>query len=74
MGKTPEYTKRAIDNYKKSKDLFSLTLTKGTKERIKSKYGENISFNSYFQQLVDADLKADTIQPATGPEDINFID
>ena len=33
MGKTPEYTKRAIDNYKSKFDLVQIRLPKGKKKK-----------------------------------------
>ena len=34
--KTPSYTKRAIDNYRKDKDFINLTIKKGEKDLWKS--------------------------------------
>lgn len=34
--KTKDYTRRAIDKYRENKEIISVTLDKGTKERIKA--------------------------------------
>ena len=34
--KTKEYTRRAVDKYREGKDILSLTLEKGTRERIEN--------------------------------------
>ena len=35
MGKTPEYTKKAINNYREKFDFIQVRFPKGTKERLK---------------------------------------
>lgn len=56
--KTADYTRRANNNYRAKKDNVNILLDKGTKERIKNKYG-NISVSGYIQGLIDNDLKED---------------
>ena len=56
--KTADYTRKAIDKYKTTKDIFTVTLPKGTRDKIRAKHG-NIAFNEYFKMLVDNDLKED---------------
>ena len=56
MGKTPEYTKNAIRNYQAGKDRVNLLLDYGTKERIKKRYGEDISITAYIKRLIENDL------------------
>lgn len=54
MPKTPEYTKRAIDNYRNKFDMVQIRLEKGTKDKIKELTGK--SCNAYITELVLADL------------------
>lgn len=54
MGKTPEYTKKAIQNYNNKFDRVAVNLPKGTKERIKELTGK--SCNAYISDLVIKDL------------------
>lgn len=56
MGKTPEYTKNAIKTYQAGKDRVNLLLDRGTKDRIKEKYGEDISITAYIKRLIERDL------------------
>ena len=60
MGKTPEYTKRAIDNYKSKFDLVQIRLPKGTKEKILESHE---SVNKYVNQLIEKDLQIDNDIP-----------
>lgn len=55
MSKTPEYTKRAINNYNSKFDRIAVNLPKGTKDRIKELTGK--SCNAYISDLVIADLE-----------------
>ena len=55
MGKTPEYTKKAINNYNAKFDRIAVNLPKGTKERIKELTGQ--SCNAYISSLVIAELQ-----------------
>jgi hypothetical protein len=55
MGKTPEYTKKAINNYNAKFDRIAVNLPKGTKERIKGLTGQ--SCNAYISSLVIAELE-----------------
>lgn len=55
MAKTPEYTKRAINNYNNKFDRVAVNLPKGTKDRIKDMTGK--SCNAYISELVIADLE-----------------
>lgn len=56
MTKTPDYIKSAVANYQKTKERVNILLDKGTKERIKNKYGNDFSINGYIKRLIDADL------------------
>lgn len=56
MGKTPEYTKNAIKAYQAGKDRVNLLLDYGTKDRIKERYGEDISITAYIKGLIEKDL------------------
>lgn len=55
MGKTPEYTKNAINKYNSKFDRIAVNLPKGTKERIKELTGE--SCNAYISALVLENLE-----------------
>lgn len=50
MGKTPEYTKKAINNYRDKFDFIQIRFPKGTKERLKSADVGNI--NDYVVKCV----------------------
>lgn len=56
--KTADYTRRAVKKYENTKDKITIITEKGTKDRIKSKYG-NISISKYITGLIDADLNDD---------------
>ena len=56
MGKTPEYTKNAIKAYQAGKDRVNLLLDYGTKDRIKERYGDDISITAYIKRLIEKDL------------------
>lgn len=56
QSKVPEYTKRAIKKYKESKERLYLLLETGTKDRIKKKYGADVSINGYIKGLIENDL------------------
>lgn len=77
MSKTPDYTKKAIANYQKTKERIGILFDKGTKERIYNIYGNGYSINNYVKTLVDNDLnekenaKHDT-PPAINENDPNF--
>ena len=36
MPKTPEYVKKSVDKYREGKEFVTLTLPKGTKERLEA--------------------------------------
>lgn len=54
MAKTPEYTKKAIQNYNNKFDRIAVNLPKGTKNKIKVLTGK--SCNAYVSELVVKDL------------------
>ena len=56
MGKTADYTKRAVDNYRKNFDFVQLRLDKGEKERIEKIIAPQ-KMNDYIKQLVYDDLE-----------------
>lgn len=56
---TPEYTRRAIDNYKNKFDIINVRLPKGTKDKIKEVI-KNDSVNNYIVNLVVEDLEKKT--------------
>ena len=67
MGKTPEYTKKAINNYNAKFDRIAVNLPKGTKERIKELTRQ--SCNAYISSLVITELErleAQTTSENTG--------
>ena len=53
--KTADYTRRAVKKYETTKDKITIITEKGTKDRIKNKYGD-ISISSYITGLIDQDL------------------
>ena len=55
MGNTPEYIKRAINNYNNKFDRLAINTPKGTKERIKRLTG--LSCNAYASELILTDLE-----------------
>ena len=56
MAKTPEYTKKAIQNYNNKFDRIAVNLPKVTKNRIKVLTGK--SCNAYVSELVVKDLNS----------------
>ena len=50
MGKTPEYTRKAINNYKEKFDIIQIRLPKGTRDRIKTLTDE--SHNDFIVKAV----------------------
>lgn len=65
---TPDYTKKAVANYRNKFDIQQLRLPKGTKGQIIAKYG-NISVNDYIVGLVLADLAEYQEQPTQPTSD-----
>ena len=65
---TPDYTKKAVANYRNKFDIQQLRMPKGTKEQITAKYG-NISVNDYIVGLVLSDLQAHQEQPTEPTSD-----
>lgn len=59
MSKTPDYTKKAITNYQKTKDRLTILLDKGTKDKIKEKYGAGVNMTGYIKDLILNDLTKD---------------
>ena len=55
MGNTPEYTKRAINNYNAKFDRIAVNMPKGTKKKIKELTGQ--SCNAFISALVLAELE-----------------
>ncbi len=52
MGKTPEYTKKAVNNYRNKFDFIQVRFPKGTKEKLEEKG----NINDYICGLVLSDL------------------
>ena len=52
---TPEYMKRAAQNYREKFDLVQIRLPKGTKKEIESKTGKSV--NAFINELVNQELK-----------------
>lgn len=52
MGKTPEYTKKAVNNYRDKFDFIQVRFPKGTRERLADKG----NINDYICGLVLSDL------------------
>lgn len=57
MGKTAEYTKRAVDNYRNKFDMYQLRIPKdsGLREKMKRVYGKEL--NNKILELIEADLE-----------------
>lgn len=53
---TPEYTKRAVNNYRNKFDIVNIRLPKGTKDKIKQ-YIKELTVNEYIVELVLMDLE-----------------
>lgn len=56
-GKTPEYTRKAIKTYQSKHDNINISMEKGTKDRIREKYGQDVSINKYICGLIYNDLE-----------------
>ena len=52
MGKTPDYTKKAVDSYRSKFDFVQIRLPKGMKEELKSKG----NINEYILNLIKSDI------------------
>lgn len=63
--KTKSYTRRAVDNYRAKKDNITLTLEKGTRERLERATGENAA--GYIRELVYKELER--LETGNGPQD-----
>ena len=63
MGKTPDYTLKAIENYRKNKDRVTLFLPQGLKKECETVTGEK--FGVYVQDLIKKDLehRKNTVNP-----------
>ena len=66
---TPECNKRASIKYQRKKERLNVLFNTGTKDRIKSVYG-NISINAYINKLINDDLKAQENKKTVSPDDI----
>lgn len=58
MGKTPEYTKKAVNNYRDKFDFIQVRFPKGTRERLSDKG----NINDYICSLVLADLEGEQVE------------
>ena len=67
MTPTPEYTKRAVNNYRNKFDVIQLRMPKGTRERIEAKTSETL--NVYVNRLISEDLERTEPQNADGLPD-----
>lgn len=54
MASTPEYTRKAVDNYRKKFDVMQLRLPKGTKEIIDRKVGKANTHNFIVECVLNA--------------------
>ncbi len=61
MGKTPEYTKKAVNNYRDKFDFIQVRFPKGTRKRLEGKG----NINDYICGLVLADLGDETGEKET---------
>lgn len=60
MGKTPEYTKKAVNNYREKFDFIQVRFPKGTRDRL----AEKGNINDYICGLVLSDLGEETEEGA----------
>lgn len=56
MGKTPDYTKKAVDNYRSKFDIVQLRLPKGTKEKVKNHLKNTENISDYINRLIIQDI------------------
>lgn len=68
MAKTPEYTKRAVNNYREKFDFIQVRFPKGTKERLDAFKNDTWNVNDYINKLVLEDLER--LEAAQEPRDI----
>jgi hypothetical protein len=69
MAKTPEYTRRAVDNYRKSKDFIQIQLPAGTKAEFESLINRKAA--GYISEMVLQkleELKNESEDKDTGPD------
>lgn len=67
--KTPEYTRRANKNYQAKRDVITLSLEKGTKDRLKEKCNGK-SLNAYLTDLIEKDLNEQPAKKTASPDDV----
>lgn len=78
MGKTPEYTKKAINNYRDKFDFIQIRFPKGTKDRLQSADVGNI--NDYVVKCVleklnnEESTKAEDTTPDTESAEITPVE
>ena len=70
--KTPDYTRRAINNYNSKFDRITVNFPKGTKERIKTTTGETAG--GFAVKCVISELDRLEKEAATGPTDHKKIE
>ena len=70
MPKTPEYTKKAINNYREKFDFIQVRFPKGTKEKLKEVGDKNSFIVNCVLNALDGSQNADTATKTAEPEKI----
>lgn len=73
MPKTPEYTKKAINNYREKFDFIQVRFPKGTKEKLKEVGDKNSFIVNCVLNALDSSQNADTATKTAKPEKIPEI-
>lgn len=68
MPKTPEYTKKAINNYREKFDFIQVRFPKGTKEKLKEVGDKNSFIVNCVLNALDGSQNADTATKTAEPE------
>lgn len=68
MPKTPEYTKKAVNNYREKFDFIQVRFPKGTKEKLKEVGDKNSFIVNCVLNALDGSQNADTATKTPEPE------
>lgn len=71
MPKTPEYTKKAINNYREKFDFIQVRFPKGTKEKLEEVGDKNSFIVNCVLNALDGSQNAGTATKAPEPEKIS---
>ena len=70
MPKTPEYTKKAINNYREKFDFIQVRFPKGTKEKLEEVGDKNSFIVNCVLNALDGSQNADTDTKTAEPETV----